>query len=157
MAFAYLLTVRGTPMIYYGDEIGMRGGEDPDNRRDFPGGWKEDARNAFEASGRTAEEQDIWSYVQKLLALRAKTEALRNGKLTDLALTEKTWAYARGGDAVIVMNNGSGAADVLVPFTDGVYAGQLWGGELKVSDGLGTAHLAGHSAEVFLRVQAVKK
>jgi glycosidase len=37
------MTARGIPMIYYGDEIGMRGGGDPDNRRDFPGGWPEDA------------------------------------------------------------------------------------------------------------------
>jgi len=33
----------------------MTGGNDPDNRRDFPGGWKEDPRNAFEAGGRSAE------------------------------------------------------------------------------------------------------
>jgi glycosidase len=77
LAFTYLLTGRGTPMIYYGDELGMAGGEDPDNRRDFPGGWKEDSRNAFEETGRTAQEQEIFRHVQRLLALRAKTPALR--------------------------------------------------------------------------------
>ena len=39
LAFGLALTVRGIPEIYYGDEIGMKGGADPDNRRDFPGGW----------------------------------------------------------------------------------------------------------------------
>jgi glycosidase len=151
MAFAYLLTVRGTPMIYYGDEIGMRGGEDPDNRRDFPGGWKEDERNAFEESGRTAEEQEIFGYVQKLLALRAKTPALRNGKLEDLAVTQKTWAFARGSDAVVVMNSGDDAADVMVPFKDGTYQAQLGSGDLKVSHGRGTARIGAHAAEVFVR------
>jgi catechol-2,3-dioxygenase len=35
--------------LYYGDEIALPGGNDPDNRRDFPGGWSGDARNAFDA------------------------------------------------------------------------------------------------------------
>ena len=39
LAFTLLLTYRGTPCIYYGDEIGMLGGNDPENRHDFPGGW----------------------------------------------------------------------------------------------------------------------
>ena len=39
LAFTFLMTARGTPLVYYGDEIAMPGGGDPDNRRDFPGGW----------------------------------------------------------------------------------------------------------------------
>ncbi len=35
LAFTLLATLRGMPQIYSGDEIAMRGGEDPDNRRDF--------------------------------------------------------------------------------------------------------------------------
>ena len=45
-------------MIYYGDEIAMPGGNDPDNRRDFPGGWKGDAKNAFTAEGRSPEQRE---------------------------------------------------------------------------------------------------
>ncbi len=151
MAFTYLLTLRGTPMIYYGDEIGMAGGDDPDNRRDFPGGWKDDARNAFEASGRTPQEQDVFNTVQKLLTLRAKTGTLRTGQLEDLAVTDKTWAYARGEDAVVVLNNGDQAADITVPFHDGSYDAQLGSGTLRVSGGMGTVRLQGHTAEVFVR------
>src|SRR5437867_2968965 len=43
LAFTFLLTARGLPMVYAGDEIGTPGGGDPDNRRDFPGGWAGDA------------------------------------------------------------------------------------------------------------------
>jgi glycosidase len=142
MAFAYLATVRGTPMIYYGDEIGMPGANDPDNRRDFP-------VSAFEANGRSAEEQEIFSYLQKLLALRAKTPALRHGRFEDLAVTEKTWAFARD-KAIIVMNNNDEAVDVQVPFADGLYVAQLGQGELRVSGGSGKAHVGGHSVEVYL-------
>jgi len=54
-----ILTLRGIPELYYGDELGMTGLADPDNRHDFPGGWKEDPRNAFSADGRTPEQQEI--------------------------------------------------------------------------------------------------
>jgi glycosidase len=155
LAFTYLLTVRGTPMIYYGDEIGMAGGDDPDNRRDFPGGWKGDRRNAFEETGRTAQEQEIFHHVQRLLALRGRTAALRHGRFVDIAVTEKTWTYARVGEtntAIVVVNNGDQAAEVEVPYEDGVYTGQLGvGGELRVSGGRGVARVGAHEAEVYVR------
>ena len=46
LAFVLLATLRGTPEIYSGDEIAMEGKEDPDNRRDFPGGFKAGDHNA---------------------------------------------------------------------------------------------------------------
>src|SRR6185295_13460437 len=54
LAFTFLLTARGTPLVYYGDEIALPGGGDPDNRRDFPGGFPGDARSAFESGSRSA-------------------------------------------------------------------------------------------------------
>lgn len=78
-AFALLLTLREIPQIYSGDEITMPGGDDLDNRRDFPGGFPGDPRDAFRASG-SAEQQDVFSYVKSLLALREQHAALRTGK-----------------------------------------------------------------------------
>jgi len=99
-AFTFLFTTRGTPLLYYGDEIAMAGGGDPDNRRDFPGGWKDDARNAFFAAGRTADEEAVHAHVRTLLHLRQSTPALRRGRLLNLQLADKTWVYARlGGPA----------------------------------------------------------
>jgi len=62
----------------------MTGLADPDNRHDFPGGWKEDPRNAFSADGRTPEQQEIFQTVQKLLKLRRQHPALTSGKLVHL-------------------------------------------------------------------------
>ena len=54
MALQILLTTRGIPQIYYGTEIGLRGGEDHGEiRRNFPGGFPGDSLNAFEHEGRT--------------------------------------------------------------------------------------------------------
>jgi glycosidase len=77
LAFGLTLTLRGIPELYYGDEIGMPGGGDPDNRRDFPGGWPEDEHNAFLRQGRTPEQEQIFETVQTLLRLRQEHEALR--------------------------------------------------------------------------------
>jgi neopullulanase len=95
LAFTFLLTTRGVPLIYYGDEIAMRGGDDPDNRRDFPGGWIEDPRNAFTAAGRTAEQQGVFEHVARLTRLRRESDALRRGRLVHLAVEDRAYVYGR--------------------------------------------------------------
>ncbi len=154
LAFTYLLTMRGTPEIYYGDEIGMQGGGDPDNRRDFPGGWEGDRQDAFEAAGRTPEQAAIFNYVQKLIALRKRLAPLRRGDFLDLGVTENTWAFARliGGDEVIVVfNNGATPEDVRLRYTqDGDFRGQLGNAAtLSIRNGKGRVHLAAHAVEIF--------
>jgi glycosidase len=104
LAFTFLLTTRGTPLIYYGDEIGLPGGGDPDNRRDFPGGWPGDSVNAFDASGRTPEQQEIFSHVQKLLQLRAARPGLRGARTRNLHVREQSWVYRRG-ETLVALNN----------------------------------------------------
>jgi neopullulanase len=114
LAYTLLLTVRGTPLIYYGDEIAMPGGGDPDNRRDFPGGWRADARNAFDASGRTPTEQAVWSHVQRLLQLRASRSDLRRGSMQHLHVSDQAFVSARGR-SVIVLNNDTAAVTIRLP------------------------------------------
>jgi glycosidase len=95
LAFSLLLTMRGIPQIYYGDEIGMPGLDDPDNRRDFPGGFPADTRDAFTAHGRTPDEQDVFAHVRKLLRLRRENAALQRGKFFRLFGDDQTYAYVR--------------------------------------------------------------
>ena len=111
LAYTFLLTYRGTPMIYYGDEIGMSGGNDPDNRRDFPGGWPGDAHDAFEASGRTPDEQAVFAHVQRLLRLRAERADLRGSATEHLQVGEQTYVYRRG-HTVVALNNDTAEAVV---------------------------------------------
>jgi glycosidase len=118
LAYTFLLTSRGIPMIYYGDEIAMPGGNDPGNRRDFPGGWQEDTRNAFTAAGRTADENGLFDHVKKLIAMRKGSAALRRGVTRNLMVGEQQWAYARtsGTETVLVVLNNAGAeAELAVP------------------------------------------
>ncbi|MCG6927935.1 MAG: cyclomaltodextrinase N-terminal domain-containing protein [Acidobacteria bacterium] len=117
-AYTLLTTVRGSPLVYYGDEIAMPGGGDPDNRRDFPGGWPDDPRNAFAASGRTAPEEEVFAHLRRLLHLRRDLEPLRRGRMVNLAVNEESWVYARvlGGEvAVVALNADEAPATIEAP------------------------------------------
>ncbi len=98
LGFGLLATLRGTPQLYYGDEIAMQGGEDPDNRHDFPGGFPQDKSDAFTQSGRTPSQQDMESWVSTLFQLRAHTPELQTGQLAVLSADQRTLAFARGTD-----------------------------------------------------------
>jgi neopullulanase len=95
LAYGLVLTLRGIPEIYYGDEIALPGGGDPDNRRDFPGGWIGDTQDAFVASGRTAIQQEIFSYTQSLLHLRREHVALQIGHLWHLFSDDSAYVFLR--------------------------------------------------------------
>jgi neopullulanase len=116
LAFGLTLTLRGIPQLYYGDEIGMAGGGDPDNRRDFPGGWREDSQNAFTQTGRTPEQQSVFAYVQGLLRVRREHPALSGGRLWHLASDESSYVFVRETEeeSVLVAFNNSGTARELV-------------------------------------------
>ncbi|HMI59196.1 MAG TPA: alpha-amylase family glycosyl hydrolase [Gemmatimonadaceae bacterium] len=114
LAFTFLLTSRGTPLVYYGDEIAMPGGGDPENRRDFPGGWASDKRDAFAAAGRSKDQEEVWSHVQKLLQLRSARADLRTGGMLHLYASDQQFVYKRGS-TVIALNNDSLPATVHLP------------------------------------------
>jgi glycosidase len=160
-AFTFLLTSRGTPLVYYGDEIGMPGGADPDNRRDFPGGWKDDARSAFVAAGRSPDEQAVFAHLRRLLHLRKELRPLRRGSLVTLALGERAWVYARiadGEPVLVVLNNGEGVAEIDAPagppgLSEGALLEDRLGAapEVRVKNGRLRFTLPGWSGAIYTR------
>ena len=114
-AMTLMMTSRGTPILYYGDELAMLGGADPDNRRDFPGGFPGDDRNAFEDSGREPVERSVWNHIARLGGLRKQYSALSTGKSLDLLDAQQQYAYARLDEhhcLVVVFNNDTESAVV---------------------------------------------
>jgi glycosidase len=117
LAYGLTLTLRGIPQLYYGDEIGMVGGADPDNRRDFPGGWSEDSHNAFTREGRTPEQQQIFEAVQALLRIRKEHHALQVGKLWHLSCDDSSYVFLRESDdekLVIAFHKGASAKTLTI-------------------------------------------
>ncbi|TGE20740.1 alpha-amylase [Hymenobacter aquaticus] len=110
MGFAWLLTTRGIPQIYYGTEILMKNFSAPDGlvRADFPGGWKEDKTNKFTAAGRTEPENEAFNYVSKLGTYRKAHPVLQTGKLMQFIPQDGIYTYFRyndQGETVMVMLN----------------------------------------------------
>lgn len=93
--FAVLFTNRGIPLVYYGDEIGLPGAGDPDNRR------------MMQFAGLSANQTWLKDRLARLLAIRKDHPALRRGIRTTLRADSDVWVYARTttGDSVYVVIN----------------------------------------------------
>lgn len=115
LANAFVLTTRGVPQLYYGDEIAMTGADEPTTRGDFPGGFPGDKRNAFSKEGRTREEEDLFEFIRKLTRLHTQLEPLKRGALVNLYVSDQQYAYARvtkGASVVVFINNDKEAAEI---------------------------------------------
>jgi len=155
LAFGLTLTLRGIPEIYYGDEIGMAGGGDPDNRRDFPGGWIGDANDAFAPSGRTPEQQEIFSYVQSLLRLRREHAALRGGQLWHMASDDSFYVFARESEEerlVVAFNNADQPRELRIPLADTPAEGAA---TIELVFGEAKAELAGKEIRMTMPAQSL--
>lgn len=118
LALTFLLTTRGIPQLYYGDEIGMYGDKkngDGALRKDFPGGWSSDAQNAFTQAGRTAEQNKFFELERKLLHFRNENEAISKGSLKHFVPNQGVYVYERkyGNHSVVVFLNGSNESQIL--------------------------------------------
>ena len=155
LAFGLILTVRGIPEIYYGDELGMPGGGDPDNRRDFPGGWTEDAQNAFQRQGRTPEQQEMHEFVKTLLLVRAQHPALRRGRLWSLASDDTTYVFLRETEeekVLVAFHAGATARDMTVALQDTAAKDAA---SVAPLFGAGQAELAGKVIKLHLPAQTI--
>jgi glycosidase len=115
LANAFVLTTRGVPQLYYGDELGMTGPDEPTTRADFPGGFAGDKRNAFTLEGRSREQRDLFAYIRKLAHLHTELEPLRRGDFVNLYVSTQQYAYARTTDrdaVVVVFNNDNRTAEI---------------------------------------------
>ncbi|TAK29412.1 MAG: hypothetical protein EPO40_10385 [Myxococcaceae bacterium] len=111
LAFAVMLTNPGVPLMYYGDEVGLAGGGDPDNRRMMP--WSDASLNPHQLALR--------AQVRRLGRIRATNPVLGRGSRTTLSSTQDTWVYRMGGcgmaarDIVVALNRADVARSVEVP------------------------------------------
>ena len=147
LAFTFVLTSPGVPMIYYGDEIGMTGAQDPDNRRMFP-----------DLKKLSPEEKKVQEHVAKLNAIRAAHPAIRYGSRRCLHADQETYAVLRAylKDRVLILYNRSEQPReltlVLSPeFSDGTLTDQF--GHLKnltVKDGKASLRLSPLSSYILI-------
>ena len=117
-ALGWLLTSRGIPQIYYGDELATTGITSPSDgyvRLDFPGGWQGDKANKFTIAGRTQKDQEIFQYLATLANYRKGSSALTTGKLMQYLPEDWVYVYFRYDaeqTVMIVMNTAKEAKKI---------------------------------------------
>jgi len=105
MAIAWLLTFRGVPQFYYGDEVLMTGFTNPDGnvRLDFKGGWPGDSVNKFTTAGRSTKEESIFQYIKRFANFRKNSSAITTGKMMQYVPVEGIYVYFRYDDNQTIM------------------------------------------------------
>ncbi|CUX37698.1 glycoside hydrolase family 13 protein [Clostridium sp. C105KSO13] len=112
IAVVMQMTWVGAPAVYYGDEVGLCGFTDPDNRRAYP--WEN-------------EDEEMLEFHKKLISIRKSEKPIKTGSLRMLYWERNILAYARFmGDQqiVVVLNNSKDLREVTVP---------VWPAEIPVT------------------------
>jgi glycosidase len=127
LAFTILFTTKGVPLVYYGDEIGMPGAGDPDNRRFMQ--W----------DNYSAGQAQLLQHIKDLGAIRAAHSATRRGARKTLSSAQDTMAYEvkdASETVYVVLNRGDAPASVGgVPagsYTDALSGEMIEGGMVSV-------------------------
>ena len=149
LAWTFLMTFKGIPLIYYGDEIGMPGAGDPDNRRMMVFG-----------NDLTSLQQQTLAYVQKLGKARGQHTAMWKGTRNTISIDDSWWAYSlKDGDdvCVTVLNRGwSSRSEAVNVGGLGLTGGEtlvdvLTGQTVTVNGSSITVSLGEHEAMVLVR------
>lgn len=157
MATLLQCTLPGAPCIYYGDEIGMAGGNDPANRAAFP--WDEGLWD-----------HGLRDFVRGVVRLRAGEPAMRHGSTTAIGATGAAFAFERalGNDRLVVaVHAGTSAVglEVTVPAPPGSHlvpidlpgrarAGEIASTPVAIADGRAVVPLAARTGRVLRIVPA---
>jgi len=146
LAWSFLYTIHGIPLIYYGDEFGMPGSGDPDNRRMM----------IFGNSLNTQQKATL-AHVRKLGAIRNGNIALRRGDRIQITNDANFWAYGfnyEGNKILVVLNRSDSAANRSVNVSAlGISSGNmtelLRGGSISVSGGSVNVSVPAKDASIY--------
>jgi neopullulanase len=147
LATLFSMVYPGAPCVYYGDEIGLKGGRDPLSRGAFP--WQEERWD-----------YDLRDWFKRAIALRHRYPALRRGGYTTLLGQNSVYALGRKLDdecLVVVINASYDPAEVSIAVNgylqDDTTLTDVWNGNSRyvVSTGAITLQMPERSAAVLVR------
>jgi neopullulanase len=123
LAWLFMLTYPGAPCIYYGDEIGVDGEQDPDCRKSFP--WDVHKWDSH-----------LRSYIKDAIVLRTQNPALRRGDFTRLWSADGTYVFSRSLDGqtfLVALNTSDSQQQATVAFESSAIPRVLFGRANEIS------------------------
>jgi cyclomaltodextrinase / maltogenic alpha-amylase / neopullulanase len=141
---AFNLTIPGIPVIFYGDEIGLTGANDPDCRR------------MMKFAGWNNRENNLWEKVSVLAHARSTNPVLIYGDFIDINSTADSWVYARkyfDKEAIVLFNNSPKPLKLEIKLADILKAKHLkaiFNSEFSISNRILKINLHPYSVEVLL-------
>lgn len=144
LALFFQMTYPGAPAVYYGDEVGLNGGDDPDNRRPYP--WADEGGRPDLA---------LRAEVQRLIALRHALPLLRRGTLgaplhvdAHVVVVPRTLGAEQ---AITASNNDAAPRRVEVPAADGEWLDRLSGERFTARGGRLAFEVPGQWGRVLVK------
>lgn len=143
------MTYPGAPTIYYGDEIGMVGGDDPDDRRGMTWGQGN---------------KEIVEWYATMAKIRSKYTALRTGDINMLSVNDNVLAYTRSdknASLLVMANNSEKEIKANIDFkgnglSDGTYKDLVNGTEYEVKDGAAEVAIPAYRGTILVAKDKVK-
>jgi glycosidase len=161
--FAVLqMTYVGAPMIYYGDEVGMWGANDPDCRKPMvwddlvyedevtlPDGSENDQPDKVEVN------RDLLEYYRKLIALRRDLPSLRRGSFETVLIDDENQLYGfrrklNDEEVMVILNNSNEKREAVLEVA-GNWQDRWNGGQLSATVGRLSVPLAPRGASILVR------
>lgn len=154
LAVLLQMTLPGAPSVYYGDEVGLPGSGDPDNRRTYP--WADKGGSP---------DTDMYAHFKKIIGLRNTYSALRRGDMATLLVSDASYLYSfirwdATQSVVVVLNNGTSAANATIPVASYLADGTMLtdvlnGGTFTVAGGHITASVTGQWGRILVASKLV--
>ena len=145
LGMTFIMSINGCPLVYYGDEIGLQGAWDPDNRRDMK----------FDDKLSKIEKENL-DFLSKLNKCRLQNSSLRRGAFYTLYLDDDVWVYLRNhfnNNALVVINRKDEKVKVKIHLPDFIDTGKLNsfknGEELKITE-KGTIIIPAQSSDIYV-------
>ena len=143
------MTLPGAPSVYYGDEVGLTGGGDPDCRRTYP--WADEGGSP---------DLDLLAHYRQVIGIRGTHPALRGGEMETLLVEDAAHLYSfvrwnADEKVVVLLNNGPAGQTATVPLAEhlangAVLTDTLTGQTYTVADGEVVVPLPGHWGAILV-------